>query len=163
MSEFGRLHRPSRRIVLSLQSRYLCLSTQPPTAPLCNHHPRGRSDPFRSHRTHPIPKTGFGPVRSPALVSSLIVDPFCSLDLVSSLIGFGTATQKLTNPHPDLHHTYAMARHLQPLLGWPWGWSTSRLLILAGILATSDGKKLLIGGLPGDSIHDGGCQISFGT
>ena len=111
MSEFGRLHRPSRRIVLSLQSRYLCLSTQPPTAPLCNHHPRGRSDPFRSHRTHPIPKTGFGPVRSPALVSSLIVDPFCVLDLVSSLIGFGTATQKLTNPHPDLHHTYAMARH----------------------------------------------------
>lgn len=85
MSEFGRLEpfidyldmlsSPSHRIVLSLQSRCLCLSAQPPTAPLCNHHPRGRSDPFRSHRTHPIPKTGFGPVRSPALVSSLIVGP----------------------------------------------------------------------------------------
>ena len=119
MSEFGRLHRPSRRIVLSLQSRYLCLSTQPPTAPLCNHHPRGRSDPFRSHRTHPIPKTGFGPVRSPALVLSPIVGPVlrAGSGLESHRIR-GTATQKLTNPSssgppPHIRHGQTPSSHIR--------------------------------------------------
>ena len=37
------------------------------------------------------------------------------------------------------------------------------LLILARILATSDGKTLRIDGLSGDAIQDGDCQGSFGT
>ena len=37
------------------------------------------------------------------------------------------------------------------------------MLILAGILATSDGKTQFVVGLPGDVIHDGGCKVSFGT
>ena len=46
---------------------------------------------------------------------------------------------------------------------FPWDWSTSRLLILGGILVTSDGKTECVVGPPGDVIHDGGCQHSFGT
>ena len=37
------------------------------------------------------------------------------------------------------------------------------LLILAGILATSDCNTQCVVGLPGNVTHDGGCEVSFGT
>ena len=45
----------------------------------------------------------------------------------------------------------------------PWGWSTSRLLILGGILVTSDGKTQCVASPPGNVTYDGGCHNSFGT
>ena len=57
----------------------------------------------------------------------------------------------ITLPSLDSHATLAL--RLSP----------SRLLILGGILASSDSKTQCVVGLPGDVIQDGGCPNSYGT